>query len=85
MADFVGKDRFVTDEDAVAVRLAVVSGKAKDLALVAAREFGHTASEFVGEGKQVLKGNVLAEWDEVNLVVAADAGAVAGATTSAEL
>ncbi len=55
---------------------AVLSGKAKDFALVSARECRDPAGELVGKGEQILEGNVFAEWNEVNLVVPSYAGAI---------
>ena len=74
VADLVGKDGLVADEDAVAMAVEAEGGcgrspreKRRDL-----------AGEFVGEGQVLLEGDVFAEGDEVDLVVAADAVAVGG-------
>ncbi len=48
---FVGKHRLVADEDAIAMAV-----EAEDLALVAARELGNAAGEFVREESKSLKG-----------------------------
>ncbi len=58
------------------MRAAVLGGKAKDLALVSARKIGNLPRKLAGESKQALEGNILAVWDEVNLVVAPYAGAI---------
>src|ERR1035437_5420831 len=71
LADLVGKDRFITDEDSVAVTV-----QEKDLALLAAIEPGDFSGEFAGEEKQLLERNILTERNEVNLVVAAGARTV---------
>ena len=78
----VGKDRFVADEDAIAMRAVAAT---EDLALGAAGERRDAAGELVRKEEQVLERNVFAERHEVNLVVAADAPAVRRQTTIAEL
>src|SRR3984957_6171917 len=78
LANFVGEDGFIADEDAVAVMLAVRAGEKKDFVHVAASELGDAAGEFLGEEEELLEWNVFAEGDQVDFVVAANGGAIGG-------
>jgi hypothetical protein len=76
VAHLVGEDRLIADEDAVAVGFTVRGGETEDFAVFATCERGDPAGEFTGKLEQVGEGNVLAEGDEMDLVVAADADAI---------
>ncbi len=73
LADLVGEDRLVADEDAVGV-----AAGGEDLAVAAGIEGADLVEEVLGEEEELLEGDVFAEGDEVHLVVAAGEGAVGG-------
>ena len=70
----VGKDRLIADEDAVAMRRH--SRQRKTLRSSPRVNDETLPGELVGKEEQILEGNVLAEGNQVNLVVAAHARAV---------
>src|ERR1700744_492477 len=71
MADLVTEDGFVADEDAVGV-----AAGGEDGAVRAWLEGAYFVEEIFGEEEEFFEGDVLAEGNEVHLVIVADEGAV---------
>src|ERR1039457_2300746 len=65
LANLIRKDRLITDEYPI-----TMSVESKHLSLLTASEPRHTASKFMCEEEQLLKRNILAKWNEVDLVIA---------------
>jgi len=71
LANLVGEDRLIAEEDAVAMAI-----EAEDLALGSAAHLANVAGEGAGKGEQFMEGHILAEGNEVDFVVAAQGCAV---------
>ncbi len=72
----IRKNRLVADEDAVAAHRAVLVLDAKDRVIGTAIEPRDAPGKLLREEQQLLKRNILAERNQVNLVVASDLLAV---------